>query len=104
MRGRFVIGINTLRTLVVRCCSGSVVTSNESPYIPLGRTSIGRGIWAQYRVLVAPPVLKANLGAVILKTLVYQRLQVLLCTFTNQEAPNIKCSLQGSSVTDWTNV
>lgn len=69
MRGRSVIEINTLGTLAVRRCSQSVATGHESPY-PLLAGSPRGGIWEWGRVLVAPLVLKTNLGAVIHKSLI----------------------------------
>lgn len=105
MRGTSVIEINTLGTLAVQRCIERVVTSNESPYPPLGGPSTGRNL-GKGQGACCSLVLKTNLGPVIHKSLVYQCLQMLLCTFDTSRGtsllPEMKQSHQGVTIINCT--
>lgn len=69
---------------------------------PLGRTSAGRNL-GMVQGACCSLVLKTKLGPVIHKSLVYQCLQTLQCTFHESRgtsrSPDMKHSSQGSKIT-----
>lgn len=81
MRGRSVIEINTLGTLALLAAVGVWSQGISHPIPPWQAEEFGHGEGACRSL-----VLKTNLGPVIHKSLVYQCLETLICTSTNQEA------------------